>query len=141
MAGPTEYSRKTFVLAGVVMLVLLFLGALAAGFYVDANDTPMGGAETATIDDAPAPKGAPAPPAGATKPSSLPRPADGRAPEEDGDPGGWQQIALFGLLAASMLGIGAAIFVGSRRTRANKAAWLAAAEPGQEDLRRFHAPT
>lgn len=135
MAGPQEYNRRTFILAGVVMIVLLGLGALASGFLIDSNDEPMGDTNPAVIVDEQTGDTAPVE-RGDGRPDIVPRPNSGKAPETPGDPGGSQQLLLLGGVMVAMAGIGVWVFTGGRRARANKAAWRAAAEPGQEERRR-----
>ncbi len=64
-------------------------------------------------------------------PRSIPLPDSGRAPQRPGDPGGWEQLALGGLLVVALAG-GAVWLVHSsrkaRRTRAPRRAPVRAAE-------------
>lgn len=138
MAGPKEPSRKTFLLSGLAMAGLLLVGTVLVAVFYTGNSEPMGdlpenrvaAVEVVTGQEA----GTPAAPV-AERPSSLPRPGEGQAPKEAGDPGGWAQLLIFGLLAVAMLFIGSMIFVGGRKVQAKRATWVAAAAPGQEELR------
>jgi hypothetical protein len=134
MAGPVQYTRKSFVLAGLAMAGMLIVGVILVAVYYSGNNAPMGDTNTpitAVVDPV---TGQTVPPA-AERPSSIPRPNTGKGPQDAGDPGGWEQLTLFGLLAAGMLFIGGMIFVGGRKARRNRAEWMAAAAPGQEALR------
>ena len=62
-------------------------------------------------------------------PSIIPSPADGRAPATAGDPGGWEQLALFAVLILAFALIGLLIWRSSRKARAAQAAGLAATSP------------
>lgn len=53
-----------------------------------------------------------------TAPHIIPRPEDGRAPENPGDPGGWEQLALLGVIVAGMGTVGGLAWRSSRRARA-----------------------
>src|SRR5699024_2397136 len=134
MAGPRDYDRRTVILAGIGMIVLLIIGALLSGFFIDSNSDPMGDTNPAVIIAEAT--GDTIPVGGGSRPRIIPDPAEGKAPETPGEPGGWQQTALLGFVCAAIAAIGVGIFIGGRRTRANKAAWHHAAEPGEEERRR-----
>lgn len=134
MSGPREYDRKTFIIAGVGMLVLLGIGALLSGFLIDANSAPMGDTNPAVIIDEQTGDTVPVGQGG--RPHIIPDPTQGTAPETPGEPGGWQQTTLFIAICLVIVGIGVGIFIGGRKARANKDAWRHAADPGQEELRR-----
>lgn len=108
---------------GAVSLV----GILLAGILIvvlAGDDTPAGSPRTTTAVTTP--DGSVVP--GGDRPNSIPRPNEGTGPTESGDPGGIEQLGLFGLLLAAVAGIGFMIFRGGKKTRANRALWLAAAE-------------
>lgn len=69
---------------------------------------------------------------GGAKPHIIARPNSGRAPENPGDRGGWEQLTLFGLIVAAMAGIGLAIFRGGAKARAGRQAWRDAAATGRD---------
>lgn len=134
MAAPTRPDadpRRSMFIGAAVLFAAVALGAVAVALF--AGDA---GSETSTTTTAVilAPDGSQVPVY--ERPSSLPQPNSGRAPEDSGDPGGWEQGLVFGLLAAGMLGIGYAVFRGGKRTRARRAEWVAAAAPGREEARR-----
>lgn len=134
MAAPTRPDadpRRSMFIGAAVLFAAVALGAVAVALF--AGDA---GSETSTTTTAVvlAPDGSPVPVY--ERPSSLPQPNSGRAPQDSGDPGGWEQGLIFGLLGGGMLVIGFAIFRGGKRTRARRADWVAAAAPGQEDVRR-----
>lgn len=133
MSGPREYDRRSFILAGVGMLVLLAIGALISGFLIDSNDAPMGDTNPAVIIDEATGDTIPV---GKGRPRIIPEPGSGHAPETPGEPGGWQQTGLFVALCLVIVGIGVGVFIGGKKARVNKDAWRHAADPGQEELRR-----
>lgn len=122
-------SRSSIVIAAVVMVLALAAGAAIVAVTSGSGDRDRSlGATTeeelvAALEREGAIPGAP---------SIIPNPAEGVAPEDAGDPGGWQQLALFGLLAASLLGIGVVVFRGGKKAQANRARWRAAAETGRD---------
>ena len=65
-------------------------------------------------------------------PSIIVAPNTGAKPQDGGDRGGWEQLTIFGLILASMVGLGFVVFLGSRRQRAGRAAWRAAAATGRD---------
>ena len=126
----TESRPAMFVAAAVVFGTML-IGAIAVTLSSGsstATPTPTTSAAVVGLDGLPVRKADP--------PSSLPRPNTGRAPEEAGDPGGWEQGLVFALVAVGMLGIGVVVFRGGKATRARRDEWRAAAAPGQEEVRR-----
>ena len=50
-------------------------------------------------------------------PRIIERPEEGRAPEHPGDPGGWQQLALLGLVVAGLGTVTLLVWRSSRRAR------------------------
>lgn len=54
------------------------------------------------------------------EPQSLPEPDYGTAPKHPGDPGGWEQLALLGVLVVALGGGGAWVVHSSRRARSNR---------------------
>ncbi|MBX3314665.1 MAG: hypothetical protein KF906_10130 [Actinobacteria bacterium] len=128
-SGPAS-DRRMFVAAGALFVAVL-LGAIAIAFLAGGDD---GTSSTTTTAVEVGPDGSTVPVF--ERPSSLPAANSGRAPEDPGDPGGWEQTLVFVLMAGGMLTIGAVVFRGGRRTRARRAEWLAAAAPGEEERRR-----
>ncbi len=57
-------------------------------------------------------------PTAATSPRIIARPEDGRGPEQPGDPGGWEQLVLFGVVVAGLGTLGLLGWRSSRRARA-----------------------
>jgi hypothetical protein len=53
-----------------------------------------------------------------TRPRIITRPEDGAAPDSPGDPGGWEQLALFGVIVAGLGAVGLLVWRSSRRARA-----------------------
>jgi hypothetical protein len=56
-------------------------------------------------------------PTGPTVPRIIERPEDGRAPEQPGDPGGWQQLALLGLVVVGLGTVTLLVWRSSRKAR------------------------
>lgn len=119
---PEPISNRSVALGAVGLVVILLLGILIV--VLAGDDTPAGSPRTAVPITTP--DGSVVP--GGDRPSSIPLPSEGTGPVEAGDPGGAAQLALFGLLILSVAAIGFVIFRGGKKTRANRALWLAAAE-------------
>jgi hypothetical protein len=63
----------------------------------------------------------------------IPEPNSGRKPENLGDPGGWGQLTLLGLVVVAVSGIGYVAIRGrSAKARAGREAWMAAGESGHD---------
>ena len=125
----TDPSRSSIVVAAVVMVVALAAGAAIVALTSGSGDRDrtLGATTEQELVAALAEEGALT-----GSPDIIPDPSQGRAPEDPGDPGGWQQLALFGLLAASLVGIGVVVFRGGKRSQANRARWHAAAATGRD---------
>ena len=121
---PEPISNRTVALGAVALVVILLLGILIV--VLSGDDTPTGGAANTVPATVTTPDGSVVP--GGERPSSIPLPSQGKGPTDAGDPGGAEQLILFGLLMLSVGGIGFMIFRGGKKTRANRALWLAAAE-------------
>ncbi|WCO67211.1 hypothetical protein PO878_00555 [Iamia majanohamensis] len=117
--SPTPTSareRRTIVVAGAaffgVLGVLIVLAAVVAG---DSGDPqPTATTQACAPDDAQCL----AAQQSAGRPGIIPRPGEGQAPEEPGDPGGWEQTALFGVLVGGLALIVVLVVRGARRARA-----------------------
>lgn len=113
---PTSRSeRRTLVVAGAVffgiLVVLVVLAAVVAG---DSGDPrPSATTQACATDDTQCLAAQQA----AGRPGIIPRPGEGQAPEEPGDPGGWEQVALFGVLVGGLALIVALVVRGARRAR------------------------
>ncbi len=68
--------------------------------------------------------GAPTKPTG--KATVIPTPNQGVAPKDPGDRGGWEQLALMGILIVTLTGIGVFVVRGRGAKRPARAAWEAA---------------
>lgn len=121
---PEPVSNRMVALGAVGLVVILLLGILIV--VLAGDDTPAGSPPTTVPVTVTTPDGSVVP--GGERPSSIPLPSEGTGPTESGDPGGVEQLALFGLLVVAVAGIGFVIFRGGKKTRANRALWLAAAE-------------
>jgi len=117
MAPPvkaTTDERRSFLFAaGVMTAILVVLIGLFVAFY--PRESEQGISKQAQVDKALT-----------EAPHIIPTPAEGRAPENPGDPGGWEQLALFGVLILAFALIGFLIWRTSRKARAAQAARLAA---------------
>jgi hypothetical protein len=113
--------------AGVLGLLLMTvaLGGEAAVSAETTVDHASPAAVTSPLDSPVLPKlpiqdsqtaqTAPVPTPSPTMPSALPRPNSGRKPETPGDPGGWQQAALFGTILLALAFIGWRVWANTRR--------------------------
>jgi hypothetical protein len=89
-------------LLAAVLLTLAVAGAPAAAHAADATTTT-------TL------------PADAGSHSVIPAPNSGRAPADPGDPGGWGQLLLFGVLfVGSAIVFGRVLWAAHQRSRANR---------------------
>src|SRR5690606_35636161 len=110
--------RRTVILSALVLLVAIVGGTALVAVFVD--DGPRKDTWGQLEEQ------------GGAKPHIIPRPNEGKAPEEPGDRGGWAQLTLLGLIVVAVTGIGYAVVRGTKASRANRAAWLAAAESGRD---------
>lgn len=120
---PESISNRTVAFGAVGLVVILLLGILIV--VLAGDDTPVGSPGTTIPVTVTTPDGSVVP--GSDSPSIIPRPNEGTGPTEAGDPGGASQLALFGVLILSLAVIGFVVFRGGKKTRANRALWLAAA--------------
>jgi len=67
-------------------------------------------------------------PQSGSAPRIIPLPDSGTAPTAPGDRGGWQQLATLAVMCIGLGVIGVLAFYGSRKARATRAAWRAAAD-------------
>lgn len=98
--------RSFWVAAGLLTGVLVVLIALFVAFY--PRDAEQGVSKQAQVDQALN-----------QSPHIIPKPSEGRAPDNPGDPGGWEQLALLGLVVAGLGTVAALVWRSSRRARAN----------------------
>lgn len=130
----TASSRSDEIRRNVIAAVVVF-GAITIGAIVvvlaPGSDEKGPGAPTTSLVVGPDGSTVPV----VDQPSSLPKPDSGRAPEDSGDPGGWEQTLIFVLVVLAMGGLGLALARGTRRTRAAKQRWIDAAQPGREEER------
>lgn len=119
--GPTKRSASSQIDPRTIWLsAAVLVGALLLGVILVA----------VTYDPAPTTE---APPAAGAAPHIVPKPNSGQAPTDAGDPGGWAQLALLGLLVVTMVGIGFVMMRSrSRSAKAGREAWKAAAATGQD---------
>lgn len=105
--------------AAAILAIAIIGGTVAVAAFVD--DGPRRDTQAQLAED------------GGAKPHIIERPNSGRAPENPGDRGGWEQLALLGLIVVAVAVIGVvAVRGGGARARAGRAAWRAAAESGRD---------
>ncbi|MGI8710340.1 MAG: hypothetical protein ACR2LA_05030 [Acidimicrobiales bacterium] len=120
-AGPStgQVDRRTVFWAAAILAIAIIGGTVAVAAFVD--DGPRRDTQAQLAED------------GGAKPHIIERPNSGRAPENPGDRGGWEQLALLGLIVVAVAVIGVvAVRGGGARARAGRAAWRAAAESGRD---------
>lgn len=110
-----DQQRKSFLLAGLVLLLVILVGVVAVTLVSEDNGAASDD-QSEKIRD------------GETRPGIVPRPGEGTAPEEPGDRGGWAQLALFALMLGAMVAIAVVVVRGTKRTRAGRQAWVDAAQ-------------
>lgn len=109
-----DQERRSFLLAGLLLLGVILLGVLVVTVTTDGSAT--NDPRTEEIRE------------GETRPGIIPRPGEGTAPEQPGDRGGWEQLALFGLILVGLAVIAFVVVRGTKRARGGRQAWLDAAE-------------
>lgn len=121
--GPAsrDDNRRSYVIAALALGLVILVGVIAVAATTDAG--PRQDTQNQQAED------------GGAKPHIIPRPGDGVAPQNPGDRGGWEQLGLFGVMLASMAGIGVVIFRGGRRARTGRREWLAMASAAPTSAR------
>jgi len=118
MAGVRDPERRGLVIAGVgffgALVVLIALVALVAGDEGDRRATTV-----STIACEPDDAACLAAQRSGERPGIIPEPGEGQAPDDPGQPGGRQQVALFVALVAG-LGVIVALVVRSTRRSAGR---------------------
>jgi hypothetical protein len=99
--------QRHLALAAALVVVLLWGGAGTAGAQPD--DTTVQTTSTLPTDNR-------------ELGNSLPKPGQGMAPQDPGDPGGWLQTSLFFLICGAILVIVGLVWRSSSRARARRAA-------------------
>ncbi len=66
------------------------------------------------------------------QPQALVRPNQGTKPENPGDRGGWEQLAILALIVGAIVAIAFVVFRGGGAARANRERWKAAGESGHD---------
>ncbi|MBV9950607.1 MAG: hypothetical protein JO291_01550 [Acidimicrobiia bacterium] len=82
-------------------VIVILIAVFVALYPDDGSGNKLTKAETAT-----------------TQPRIIRRPEDGVAPEGPGDPGGWEQLALLGVIVAGVGVVGGLVWRASRKARA-----------------------
>jgi hypothetical protein len=114
-----SYDRRTLVVSALALIVVIVGGMAIVAITGDERIQEEPRARVAGED---------------VKPSSIPRPGEGSAPSAPNEPGGAEQLALFGLVLTAMAGIGVVVFRGGKRARAGRAEWLAAGRTGHDGV-------
>ena len=111
---PADGERRRFVVAGALfigaLIVLITLVAVLGGGSGDERQTTV-----TTVACAPDDTACRIAQQSAGRPSIIPEPGEGRAPDDPGEPGGWAQVALFGVIVAALGAIVALIVRSTRR--------------------------
>lgn len=113
-----SFDRRILVLSAALLLVAIVGGIVAVTVTSDAGDQKENQLREGEIPRA----------------AAIPQPGRGRAPENPGDRGGSEQLGLFAVMLAALVGIGVVILRGSRKTRANRAQWMAAGASGRDGV-------
>jgi hypothetical protein len=103
-SGPTaapRSERRRYLIAGVAMALVLVGLALLVGLLADDPPRSQQRPQENTAE----------------KPQMIPQPGTGRAPEQPGDPGGWQQLAVLVVMVAGMAVLAALAWRSSVRAR------------------------
>ncbi len=108
--------RRSILLAGAAVFgALLVLVVVALVFSGDAGDPDP--ATTSTEACAPGDEVCLAAQQSGERPGIIPHPGDGRAPAEAGEPGGWGQLALLGIILVAVATIVVMVVRSTRRAR------------------------
>jgi hypothetical protein len=103
--GSTGSERRRYLIAGIVMALAIVGLALLVGLLADDPPRSQQRPRENTAE----------------KPEMIPQPGSGRAPEQPGDPGGWQQAAVFGVMVAGMATLALLAWRSSVRARQRRA--------------------
>lgn len=117
--GPAvaDQERRGLLVAGAaffgVLVVLIVVAALFAGSAGDERTTSSSTTEACAPGDAACEIARQS----AERPGIIPQPGGGEAPSDPGDPGGWAQVTLFGLIVVAVTVIIGLVVRSARRTR------------------------
>ncbi len=117
---PGEFSKRYLILSAAALALVLIIGVVVVA--VTSDTGPRHDTQGQLTEQ------------GGDKPHIIPRPGDGHAPETPGERGGWEQLTLFGLMLAAMLGIGVVVFRGGKKSQAGRAQWMAAGATGRDGV-------
>jgi hypothetical protein len=110
--------RRRLVIGGAAFFgVLVVLIGLVAVFGAGSGDEQQ--TTTSTVACAPDDAACRAAQQEGERPGIIPQPGEGHAPDDPGEPGGWEQVALFFALVAA-LGVIVALVVRSTRRSAGR---------------------
>ena len=110
-----EFDRRTLVISALVLFGAIAIGILAIAAFSDPGEpTPRAPGEQ-------------------VKPNALERPNQGAAPQNPGDRGGWEQLAILGLIIVAVVVIAVVVFRGGgAKAKANRERWKAAGASGHD---------
>jgi hypothetical protein len=112
MSGP---DRRTILWSGVLLFGVIIVGVAAAAIFADPGEPNP---QTRAAD---------------RPPSIIVQPNSGKAPEDPGDRGGWEQLTLLGLIVLAVGGIATVVIRGGgAKAKANRQRWRDAAASGRD---------
>lgn len=109
--------RRRFVQAGLAFCAMLLVVVVAATVFSGGAGDERRASTGTTVACAPDDTVCEAAQGAADPPSIIPRPGSGRAPEDPGDRGGWEQVALLGVVVGALALIAALVVRSARRGR------------------------
>ncbi len=116
-----QIPRKTIWLAAFVMIGLTAIGVIGVAAIAPGDSGgPRRDTKGQLAED------------GGDKPHIIERPNSGTAPKDNGDRGGWEQLALFGVLTVAIGGITYMMVRSRGRAETGRKAWAAAAASGHD---------
>jgi hypothetical protein len=113
-----QVERKTAVAAAVALIGIILGGAvLVATLAKQPTSSEVRKAHADAIDG---------------PPRSIDQPNSGTKAKHNGDRGGWEQLALLGVLVVAVAVVGVFVFRSGGKARAGREAWKAAAATGRD---------
>ncbi len=117
-----SYDRRTLVVSALALLVVIVGGMAIVAITSDPENNGRRDTQGQLQEQ------------GGAKPHIIPLPGDGQAPAAPNERGGSEQLALFGLVMAAIVGIGVVVFRGGKRARVGREEWLAAGRTGHDGV-------
>lgn len=109
--------RRRFVQAGLALGAMLLVVVVAATVFSGGGGDERRASTGTTVACAPDDTVCEAAQGAADPPGIIPRPGSGRAPQDPGDRGGWEQVALLGVVAGALALIATLVVRSGRRGR------------------------